>query len=340
MADDSDEQPQAGNASGAGSGQPVTEAEHAEPRVEEHSTEPPHAPPLGAGHGHVHLPRRRHVSPWSSRLLIAISIMVALVLMPIWLDPALVGQLQGFTATPAVAPSASGPPAAVTHSSMPPGDAPWPMIADSFSRNVANGWGTAELGGSYELVGAQSGFGVDGSAATAVASSALSEALLPAAVGRDVTVQVELVASAVPESAELQVYIMVRDGAARDYRATLHVFGDGAVTATIERVSGDTAQLLEGPASIPDLVLQPGSQLHIEVQATGSDPTTIGLRAWTSARPDPTTWDLRATDFAGALQQPGAVGLGWQLIGGAPAASTQLHFDDLQASSTDHEVSP
>ena len=46
-------------------------------------------------HGDIHLPRRRHASPWSNRALLIIAVIIALMLAPFWLDPTLFAQLLG-----------------------------------------------------------------------------------------------------------------------------------------------------------------------------------------------------------------------------------------------------
>jgi len=55
----------------------------------------------------IHLPRRRHASPWSNRVLLVFAVLVALVLAPLWLDPTLFAQLVGLSTSPAPSASAS-----------------------------------------------------------------------------------------------------------------------------------------------------------------------------------------------------------------------------------------
>lgn len=60
----------------------------------------------------VHLPRRRHDSPWSSRAVFLIAVVAALALAPLWLNPGPLELPPDVSATPSPAGSAQPTPSA------------------------------------------------------------------------------------------------------------------------------------------------------------------------------------------------------------------------------------
>ena len=53
----------------------------------------------------IRLPRRRHLSPWASRRVLLASVVGLLLLIPLWLDPATLGELRSVTPPSNMRPS-------------------------------------------------------------------------------------------------------------------------------------------------------------------------------------------------------------------------------------------
>jgi hypothetical protein len=119
------------------------------------------------------------------------------------------------------------------------------------------------------------------------------------------------------------------------YQPTIHLPVAGAVTVTIEVVAGASTGQVGGPIAVPDLSMATDTRINVRVELSGSDPTTISVRAWPVAEREPRYWDLTVTDWTGSLQAAGSIGLGWQLLGMPPDSSVLLRFDDLLATTTD-----
>ena len=73
----------------------------------------------------------------------------------------------------------------------------------------------------------------------------------------------------------------------------------------------------------------PGQKLNLRLQAQGVSPTTLRARVWLAGQPEPTTWQVTATDSAPELQVAGGIGIGGYSpasTGNGPIVST---WDDI-----------
>jgi PKD repeat protein len=205
---------------------------------------------------------------------------------------------------------------AVGHSvtvTAPPADV---LAADAFARSVTGGWGSADTGGPWSLIGTTSNFSVvNGAGLMAVAKAGSGSAAFLAGVSSTntdvvVTAWSDKVANGVGEFASV---LGRRTATGDDYRAKIKVAPDGVVTAYLSRVSAA------------------GDHLRIRVQVTGTSPTTVRMRVWRLGATEPTAWQLTTTDATAALQAPGAVGLVTYLSGSTTNVPVVFGFDDLLA---------
>jgi hypothetical protein len=313
-------------------------SESEQPSDQEESHDPD--APLSA-HDHsatVHLPHRRHASPWSNRAVLVVSLLIGLVLAPLWLDPVTLGELTGVRSspTPEVSPSPAKPvnrrPASIDPS------APARTLAqDSFARRVVSGWGAADFGGAYAVTGPPDRLVVEaGVGLLSVTPAGGVEVVLPGAVGRDVELSFSFASAMLPAQAELAVHALLRDAEGGNlYRPTVHLFATGPATVTIELVTDGVMQPLGGPIVVPDVVAMAGTPVRVRAKVSGSDPTTIRVRAWPATGSEPRYWDLTVADWTSSLQAAGAPGLGWQLAGVPVDSSVVVQVDDLLITTTD-----
>jgi hypothetical protein len=167
-------------------------------------------------------------------------------------------------------------------------------MSDSFSRNVTNGWGSADRGGAYSVTGTAANFAVTGTSGTIVtAANATRAAYLPDVVLRDT---------------------------------------DAVVRVAAYKVVNGTATQLEGEKAVTGLTPSANAYVWLRVQAVGSNPTTLRIRAWADGTAEPTNWHYSVADTSTALQTSGMVGLQTYLSSSATNAPVTFSFDDFSVS--------
>jgi acid phosphatase type 7 len=209
--------------------------------------------------------------------------------------------------------------------------------ADTFSRNMAEGWGSAETGGVYRLVGASSDFWVNGSAGiVTLAPRALRSADLPDVVAQDVDIIWRVSIDKLPANGGQIVYSVARRTSAGDaYLGRLRFAPDGSVRVqAIREVAGVTA-LLGGERVVAGLSQVVDTSIWLRTQVVGSNPTTVRLRAWADGQAEPEVWQYSIDDAEQSLQQAGSVGLRTYLSPAATNAPVAFRIDDLLVTSAD-----
>lgn len=209
------------------------------------------------------------------------------------------------------------------------GNPPAVLASDGFGRTVTSGLGSADLGGAWSTNG--SGFAVNNGQGVVTVSPA----------GQGPWAQLAGVSSAATEvTAGVRLDKRVNTGAAyfgtigrrvgtADYRLKVKVEANGAVTAYAIRSSGGEATL--AVLSIPGLTYTAGDRLNTRLQVIGTSPTTVRARVWLSTAPEPSTWQVTATDSTAALQSAGAVGLFTYIAGASTNTPWVFRFDDFLA---------
>ncbi len=241
-------------------------------------------------------------------------------------------------ATPTPTPTATPvPPATPTPTPSPTPENPTgPVLVaqDSFSRNQAPGWGTAEIGGGYtHLWGATASndFSVNGSAGELNLNSAgvAREALLNQVSVLDSTAEYTFSVDKIP-SANSYIRILTRQmGTSTSYRAVLQVSSAGVVEAYVDRLANGSWGRVSNNQAL-GLQLAANTDYQFKVQTMGTNPTTISLKVWESGSSEPANWQHVATDSTPALQNPGGVGIRVNLSGGVSNTPIQVTFDDFE----------
>ena len=284
----------------------------------------------------VHLPRGRRVSPWSTRIVL-VSVVVALLLLPIWLDPFTLREVRNVTPGPGTpVPTRVARPATPVASGV-----PIPVgivfVQDSFTRNAQHDWGEAELGGGYGMHIADFGApSVDGTSALLKLGSEGSGWASTGTGHRDVDVLATVAMSTAAGTVSAGPAVRVTDEGL--YRARV-VSSDTGVWLVIEHVSTVAAEddiVLAGPVALPGVTYDGASQVMVRAEAEGSDPTTISAKAWMAGEEEPGDWQITAVDWTGALQHEGSVGVAWQ-VQNVPEGGVDISFDDLTGTTTDGE---
>ncbi|ROP42993.1 PKD domain-containing protein [Pseudokineococcus lusitanus] len=208
------------------------------------------------------------------------------------------------------------------------------VAADTFTRSVTGGLGTAEVGGAWTTSGSGSSAAVDGTAgAVTVGAGRAGTARLADVSAGDVSLATTARFPALPTGGGAYVAGTVRAGADGEYRAKVRVLADGSVTLGLTRLDGSTETTLAAATTVAGLTVDPAAGatgLRLRVEAVGSSPTTLRARVWAEGAAEPATWQRTATDATAARQAPGSIGL-WTYLSGSSTAPVVVRHDDLSA---------
>jgi hypothetical protein len=211
--------------------------------------------------------------------------------------------------------------------------------ADGFSRNVTNGWGAAEVGGSYTLYGGTTAdFNVNGSAGTIVISAPATSSnrvvALTGVAALNVDLTVRLQTDKVAAGSFEYVYLVARRvSSSSEYRARLRFAPGGITVIQASQVNANTETLLGTEVVVPGVTQQANSYLWLRAQLVGANPTTIRMKAWADGQAEPADWQYSASDSLASLQAPGAVGLRASLSASSTNAPVTFSFDDFRVTS-------
>ncbi len=200
-----------------------------------------------------------------------------------------------------------------------------PFVEDSFDRTVTSGFGTADTGGPWSIVGTMSNFS---------ASNGLGSIVLPAAgarreayVGPAVTsgwAGATVTPARLPVGGPLFISLRMRRVAAGTaYAARVTCAPDGRTTLAVTRTVGGILTVLAS-TPVDGLPCGPGSPLQLGVHATGTAPTYLSASVKSADGTQPGHAELSARDPAPELQVAGAVGLVTKLSAAATNRTTVL----------------
>jgi hypothetical protein len=215
-----------------------------------------------------------------------------------------------------------------TTTTVPPG--PQPFAADSFTRSLAGSLGTADLGGTWVVLGPPANVAVDGATGriTMVAPATGMAAFVPAT-GTSNEVHLRFRADKPATGGGVFASVVTRRVGAADYRAKVRLLANGSVQLILNRAEG--SEVVLAAVTVPGLTVGPATVLRVRAQAIGTSPTTVRAKVWLDGTPEPPSWQLSATDSSAALQAPGTVGIVTYLSGSATNAPVTVIVDDLWA---------
>jgi PKD repeat protein len=222
---------------------------------------------------------------------------------------------KGATGTAAATVTVTAPPAG-----------PGSIARDSFGREVASGWGPAEVGGAWTTTGTASV--TRGAGVLSSAPGATTRATLGSVSRADVALQATVTVPQAPTGGGSYVTLGTRRVGSSSYGVKLQFTAKGSVTASlVATVAGADTVLGSYPVAA---ALPVGTPLTVRFQTSGSGTTTLAVSVWPSSSPRPASWGLVRTDTTSALQ--GAGGLFVQQYSSATATSASLlQVDDLAA---------
>jgi PKD repeat protein len=234
----------------------------------------------------------------------------------------------GATGSTTASVTATAPPAAVT------------VVSDAFSRTVAAGFGSADVGGTWAVSGSSSNASVSGGAGKLVMRTAGSgqTATIPGTVATsrsDTTVTLSVDKAATGSGIYLSV-LPRRVPGQGEYRAKLRLQTPSAVRVTLDRATSAGAETNILPVvTVPGITYAAGDRLLLRVQAIGTSPTMLRVKVWKAQTAEPTTWTASATDSTAGLQSAGTFGFTTYLSGTATNAPVTASLDDLKVIATE-----
>ncbi len=225
----------------------------------------------------------------------------------------------------------------VTAAAPAPAPAPAAIALDSFARTVTGGLGTADKGGAWTVTGTTSRYGVAGGVASLNMSGpgVQDSAYLAGVSSSDADSTMTLSTDKVADGSVFLSVVGRRVAANTEYRGKIRILPNQTVSLSFSRLAGTSTETGFGPsATVPGLTYTAGSELRVRLQVTGTSPTTLRLKLWPAADPEPAAWALTTTDSTAGLQAAGATGVTTYLSSSATTGATALQIRDYAVNPT------
>ncbi|MET0974238.1 MAG: PKD domain-containing protein [Leifsonia sp.] len=205
--------------------------------------------------------------------------------------------------------------------------------SDGFARTATNGFGPADVGGSWTVTGSSGNYSVTGGAGRIRHPSAgltLNAYLLGAT---STTTDYQFAVSSDKPGTGGGVVITSfgrRIAGVGSYRAVVTLRSTAQVSLSLVRESpSGTQTTLQAALILPGLTYAAGDQLQVRFQVTGTNPTTVQAKVWKSGTPEPAGWQRTVTDTTAALQTAGSTGVSTYVSSSATNAPVVVSVDDV-----------
>ncbi len=214
---------------------------------------------------------------------------------------------------------------------------------DTFSRTVVDGFGSASPGGTYSLMGTGADFDVAAGTGTIslAGPNANRAASLTSVSAQDLDLSFRFATNKLATGSGQYIYgVARRVSATASYRIKVRLTSGGAVWVGASSVTNNVESPIAAEVRAPNVTHVAGGFIRVRAQLTGTNPTTIRVRAWADGSTEPSTWTYTATNSAAGLQAPGGVGLQAYLSSSTTNAPVLVSVDDLRATGVggrDHE---
>lgn len=208
-------------------------------------------------------------------------------------------------------------------------ESPPPLAADTFTRTVSNGWGTASTGGAWSIVSGPTRFSVaDGVAKASIAAGGTGTALLNgvSTSQTDMTFEVSMDKAATGGGTYVSAIGRNVTGAG-SYSAKVQVKANGTVAVYLLKTVGGVETVFTSQ-TVSGLTYTAGEKLKVRLQVKGTDSTALKVKVWKGSD-EPSAWALSTTDSTAALQVAGGVGLSSYVSGSSTNVPIVYSFDNL-----------
>ncbi len=204
---------------------------------------------------------------------------------------------------------------------------------DTFTRTVASGWGSADLGGPWTIPAGSSSFSTAGGGGQMRLQAGDGfEARLDGVQLTTTDIRVATSTNGLPDGVGHYNAVIARSvGSNTDYRVKVRTMADGSVACWLVRRVGNVETVLSSAAH-PSLRVSPGQALLMRVRMSGQGTSTLQAKVWASGTTEPTAWWLSATDTTAALQRAGSPGIYAYSHGSATGQPVTVYWDALEVS--------
>jgi hypothetical protein len=198
------------------------------------------------------------------------------------------------------------------------------LVSDDFARTVGSGWGSADVGGTWEVFNPDSSTVSvgDGRGNVALAStSGYADFHVVSTTALDTDTRAAVSFDRLPATGSYTATVSARwvaDGT--DYRLHVDVLAGGALDLLIEASggSGYTTLIEQTPA----IAATADTPLELALYATGASPTALCGKLWLASAAEPSACTISIDDSTPVLQVPGISYLvSYDTGGAAPTAS-------------------
>jgi hypothetical protein len=205
--------------------------------------------------------------------------------------------------------------------------------SDSFQRTIASGWGSADRGGWWTVVGSPWSWSVStGAGSVNVGAGGEERAYLSSFNIQNVDIVEKVVLPRCTGKTNCDAFVLGRYSPAYNptyYRVGL-VQGTGKADIFLRAQHSDGTNLVNDLDT--GLPAANGAVVWLHVRFHGANPTAIRARAWLNGTAEPSTWLLNTTDSARAEQAAGMVGL--RLLNEDTGADHIFQLESYQATGT------
>jgi parallel beta-helix repeat protein len=209
-----------------------------------------------------------------------------------------------------------------------------PVADDTFTRTVTNGWGSANVGGVWQVSTPSSAWSARGGAGTVVLGTRGSGYLATLhTLLRDIDGTLTATIANRPSGTGTMVYLLGRHNGLDDYRARIRVASDGTVYAAVLAHVGSTDHLLGREITIPRVRWSATTPIALRFRLSGAAPTALSLRVWNATQAEPPSWDLVTSNNDSHLQRSGTIGAMAYASTTSTGSPSTVRFDNIYVTS-------
>lgn len=211
--------------------------------------------------------------------------------------------------------------------------APTELARDDFERNVASGWGSAAVGGSWATAPMDSTVWVPSHAGSMNLDSpaATRRAWLSGVSTTDADMVVSVSADKAGTGSGIYAYVVGRRIALnREIRARVRLASGSRVGVSLTSLQGSSTDVALAPEVLLPGTIAVGAKLKVRVRVQGTAPAIVQAKVWVAEDAEPAEWLLSASTDVAALQAAGGVGVTTYLGGTVTNAPVVVSWDDLR----------
>ncbi|MFC9976912.1 LamG-like jellyroll fold domain-containing protein [Spirillospora sp. NPDC127200] len=208
------------------------------------------------------------------------------------------------------------------------------LAADTFTRKVTSGWGSADTGGAWTPLGTGQSLAVGGAIASILhnAKGTTAAASLNAVSSGHTDVKVKVAVNKLTTGNGVAIWLVGRKvPGGGEYRARARLLPNGGIGLQFSRTDAAGKETMIGAEKVLlGVTYKAGAGMWMRMEAGGS-PTSLKAKVWPNNGSAEPGWQISATDSTAALQKAGAIGLRTYVASNATNAPITVWVDDLKA---------